>query len=667
MFPHSEGSRRSQFLAIAVLILITIAAQLRADTCPSFAPAVNYSVGRGSWQVAVADFNGDGNPDAAVTNYGSNNVSVLLGTGGGVFAPAVTYPAGSPLALAVGDFNGDAIPDLAVASFAGGVEIFLGNGDGTFQRGVFYSAGPDPGGILSGLGTEGIAVGDFNNDGKLDVSVTNTHRNEVAVLMGFGDGGLQPAVKYPLSRGGLYVATADLDGDGTLDLAVTGGGVSILLGKADGTFRAPVVFDIGNRAAVDIVITDIDGDGKLDLVVSIDYVVYPPASAELAVLLGNGDGTFRSPIFTPVDGYYVRSPTAGDLNGDGYEDVVLTSNGASTDASSVFVLLGEGDGQFAAPLTYSAQRPWCIALADVDGGGSLDLLVGDYASSQLSVLLNQCRVPDLSLAASHTGTFTQGSAGATYTATVSNAGQVPTSGTVKITYTLPPDLTATALAGSGWNCTLAPLACTRSDALAVNAHYSPVTLTVNVASDAPPAVTTVASVSGGGESNRANSVVSDRTVIQQVADLATTVHASAPLPFGGANFSCTVVTTNHGPGPASGVVMTVTLPPLAHLVSVTPAGSCSGTSTITCTLGTLASGASATTTITMTSPTAGGWLGFNATVSAAQTDPNPANNSSSGNAEFQAASAIPALSSTALGALILLLALVALWRASSSG
>lgn len=660
MFPHSEESRRSHFSAIAILILMTVAAQLRADTCPSFATAVNYSVGQNSWQVAVADFNGDGIPDAVVTNYGSDNVSVLLGTGGGAFAPAVNYPAGSPLALAVGDFNGDAKLDLAVASLAGGVLIFLGNGDGTFPKAVFYSAG-----ILNVLGTEGIAVGDFNGDGKLDVVVTNTRRNEVAVLMGVGDGRLQPAVTYPLSRGGLYVATADLNGDGTLDLAVTGAScVSILLGKADGTFRPPVVFDIGNRSTVDIVITDIDGDGKLDLVVSCDLAVYPPASATVAVLLGNGDGTFRSPIFTPVDGYYARSPAAGDLNGDGYEDVVLTSYAISPGTSSVLVLLGLGDGTFAAPLTYSAQEPWRVALADVDGGGSLDLLVGDISSEQLSVLLNQCRVPDLALAASHTGTFTQGRAGATYTATVSNAGTVPASGTVKIVYTLPRGLTATALAGAGWNCTLAPLACTRSDALAVNAQYSPVTLTVSVASDAPPAVTTVASVSGGGESNRANSVVSDRTVIQQVADLGVTVHASAPVPFGGANFTCTIVTTNHGPGPASGIVMSATLPPLAKLVSVTPAGACSGTSTITCTVGTLASGASATNTITMTAPIAGGWLGFTATVSAAETDPDPTNNAASGNVEFQPASATPALSSTALGALILLLALVAVRRAT---
>jgi uncharacterized repeat protein (TIGR01451 family) len=126
-------------------------------------------------------------------------------------------------------------------------------------------------------------------------------------------------------------------------------------------------------------------------------------------------------------------------------------------------------------------------------------------------------VNDLTISKSHTGNFTQGQTGAQYTITVSNAGSAPSSGTVTVVDTLPAGLTATALSGAGWNCDLATLTCTRSDALTAGNSYPTIILTVNVASNAPSSVTNSASVSGGGDQNSSNNTATDPTTINPVS------------------------------------------------------------------------------------------------------------------------------------------------------
>jgi hypothetical protein len=137
------------------------------------------------------------------------------------------------------------------------------------------------------------------------------------------------------------------------------------------------------------------------------------------------------------------------------------------------------------------------------------------------ITVTDSQLPDLSIVKTHTGNFTQGQTGATYTITVTNNGSASTSGTITVTDALPSGLTATAISGSGWNCTLGTLTCTRSDVLPMATSSSPITLMVDVDGNAPRSVTNTATVSGGGDNSPANNAASDMTIVDSAVPTVT--------------------------------------------------------------------------------------------------------------------------------------------------
>jgi uncharacterized repeat protein (TIGR01451 family) len=196
-----------------------------------------------------------------------------------------------------------------------------------------------------------------------------------------------------------------------------------------------------------------------------------------------------------------------------------------------------------------------------------------------------CILSDLTIGLAHTGNFTQGQTGATYTITVKNIGDKDTQGTVTVTDTLPAKLTATAASGSGWSCTLgSPITCTRTDVLAAQGSYPPITLTVNVANDAPGTVTNTATVAGGGEKNTNNDAANDpTTIIQTGADPAITkIHSGKFIQ--GQTGTYTITVTNVGLSATSGTVtVTDTLPTGLTANTASGAGwSCTTGATTTC-------------------------------------------------------------------------------------
>jgi hypothetical protein len=321
--------------------------------------------------VTTASFRNNGDNDLAVAT-GDNTVSVLLGNGNGTFEPHVEYPVpGHPSAIIHGDFNGDGKMDLATADpYTNEISILIGNGDGTFGMHQEYATGTEP---------VALATADVNGDGKLDIVVVNLKANTVSVLLGNGDGTFQTHKDYATGNGPSGVAIGDFNGDGALDLAVannTDNTVSILLGSTSdkGTFGTAVAYPTA-IGANSIVVGNFTSTDVLDLAVG-------TSNKEVAVLLGNGNGTFQSFVAYPIGADAIALATA-DVNADGKLDLIT----ANYNDDTVSVLLGNGNGTFKAESIYpTSAGPSGVAVADFNNDGKLDIVTANFTANTVSVL-----------------------------------------------------------------------------------------------------------------------------------------------------------------------------------------------------------------------------------------------------------------------------------------
>lgn len=323
----------------------------------SFLAPVNTSVGGdfppSSEVMAVADFNSDGKPDIAVWTMNSQLPfagSVLFGNGDGTFRSGPVIPGGRPW---IGDVNGDDKPDLIISGE--GVSIVLSNGDGTFQT------------PFQVPGCELTAVADFNGDKKADLVCGTT------VLLGNGDGSFHTGLAVDAGQFDTVVLAADFNHDGKPDLLLQGlsGQLAVVLGKGDGTFGADLpATTLPGPEFSSVVVGDFDGDGKPDIAGS------GTRAGLICVALGNGDGTFGAAIIN--QGLNGGPMAAADFNGDGKLDLV---------ASGGMVLAGNGDGTFRIPVFI---QPGSVAIADFNGDGSPDIAneVAKPNADAIAVLLN---------------------------------------------------------------------------------------------------------------------------------------------------------------------------------------------------------------------------------------------------------------------------------------
>ena len=179
-----------------------------------------YSTGTNSepYAIGVGDLNNDGRSDIAVVNTGTSNVAIFLGYNGSFTSPQTysTRDPSNPYSVAVGDFNTDGRLDMVVANYwSGSIDIFLGNGDGTFSFQTTYSTG-------SGSYPYDVAIGDFNNDSRLDIVVANYGTNNIGIFLGYGNGTFSNQITYSTGSNSYpqSVAVGDFNNDSRLDIAV---------------------------------------------------------------------------------------------------------------------------------------------------------------------------------------------------------------------------------------------------------------------------------------------------------------------------------------------------------------------------------------------------------------------------------------------------------------
>jgi hypothetical protein len=353
----------------------------------SFGTAVTYGVGMVPRIVAVADFNGDGNPDLAVVNVGTSDpggVSILLGGGDGTFLPASDIAAGQhPISLGVADFDGDGKLDLAVGDAGNTLELLLGNGDGTFQSAKTFAF---EGSISS------LAVGDFDGDLHPDLALAIVpvapSQPRIAVLLGNGGGTFREGASI-LNTSGSILAS-DFNGDHRVDLVV---GKSILLGNGDGTFQpGEDVGVVSTLPAVPMSAVDFNRDGNLDLVLGAGTFNGVDCHSKVDVLLGNGDGTFQTAtvVLDVQSSCSIKLFAAtGDFNGDKNLDIVVTEYSDRGVKQPVSVFLGNGDGTFQPAVSFDTNsNPGSVSVADFNRDQAADLVVVNPDDNTISVLLN---------------------------------------------------------------------------------------------------------------------------------------------------------------------------------------------------------------------------------------------------------------------------------------
>lgn len=353
---------------------------------------IKIKVGYNPGSVEIADFNKDNFADLAVTSETDSSVTVLLGDGKGAFTPAANSPfyAGStPNDICVADFNKDGNPDLAFPNHERKyITVLLGEGKGNFNQ-----AKNSPFATEGIPHVHGIAAGDFNNDGWLDLATDSWGNDQVEVL--FSDNGTSFGKQRKFFKVGRRpyqrLRAADLNGDRSPDIVTTNAesdNASVLLADGKGGFTEPggSPFSCGDNP-FGIAIDDVNGDNKPDF----GIINSPSSMAEgkgkngLTILLNDGRGKFTMLKGSPFEaGKNPNRIAIGDINGDGLNDVVTSD----FEGNQIYLfIMSKGNSILTSKAISTGQHPKGIAIADLNGDGKGDIVVCNNADNNIAILL----------------------------------------------------------------------------------------------------------------------------------------------------------------------------------------------------------------------------------------------------------------------------------------
>jgi uncharacterized membrane protein len=333
--------------------------------------------------LAVGDFNNDSELDITVANSGTENIGVLFGYGNGSFTNETTFSTGwdsIPQSVAVGDFNNDKRLDIVVAdSGTESVVTLLRHDAGALGNQTVYSTGTD-------CNPMWVAVGDLNNDGWLDFVVANGDSDNVGVFLGLGNGTFSNQTLYSVGSGSypFYIAVADLNKDSHLDIIVCNywnDTIGIFLGFGNGTFSVQTTYSTGQNSGPEaIAIGDLNNDSQLDIVVA-NYV-----SDNIGIFLGYDSGTFASvTTYSTGSNSYPCSVAVGDFNKDNRLDIVVANVGSN----NLGIFFGCGNGTFSPMIPYSTgslSAPTSVVVGHFNKDGRLDLAVALSGTDNIGVL-----------------------------------------------------------------------------------------------------------------------------------------------------------------------------------------------------------------------------------------------------------------------------------------
>lgn len=363
-------------------------------------------------EVAVGDVDLDGAPDLVrsdVVAHAANTIEVARGLGDGTFLPSITSPtAGVGFdQTSLVDVNGDDLLDL-VGLDASGSEASIALGDGTGHFGGITQ-------VSLSMVPRSMVVTDLDADGDVDLAATGG--SIVRVLLGAGDGTFAAPLTESLPQPTGAIAAGDVDGDAVLDLILIAGGVIYVLPGEGGGGFGPATTQ-GSTGSVSVALDDLDGDDVLDVVTT------NSGAAQIVIGIGQGDGTF-SYTNLPSSLSCQCAVSTGDLNADGAPELVVSAYG---DPGGVAVHVGRGDGTFVPGTNFPLELGSVARIADLDADELPDIAVGSYLGT--AVLVNTPGLPQPPAISSATG----GPGSATISWTAPSPGASPITGYVLTPY-----------------------------------------------------------------------------------------------------------------------------------------------------------------------------------------------------------------------------------------